>query len=343
MKKGILIIAVAVVGLAAALFFFSKGEKKVETISTTGIVEGIEVNLSSKVSSRISEICCIEGGKVDAGSIVARLESDDIRASVEQARAAVIRTRVDIISSEAAIKNSEANIRSTEADIKNAEADMERSKVQAEEAERQMHRSERLYKDGFISKADMDISMTSYDASRASYNGAGARLRVAASKKDAALTQTDSSNSLLAAAKARLKEAEAALKLQEARLKDTEITTPISGIVVFKGMEAGEVVSPGTTILSIVDMDNLWVRIDLEETLVGYVKMGGEVNIRIEGMPDKVFKGKMAEIGKEAEFATQRDVVRGRQDIRTFRVKIKVADMAGTLKPGMTVRVEIAK
>jgi hypothetical protein len=54
-----------------------------------------------------------------------------------------------------------------------------------------------------------------------------------------------------------------------------------------------------------------------------------------------VFKGKVSELGRYAEFATQRDVTRGRQDIKTFRVKINIEDSAGLLKPGMTVEVEI--
>jgi len=60
-------------------------------------------------------------------------------------------------------------------------------------------------------------------------------------------------------------------------------------------------------------------------------------------MSGKAFRGKVSEIGRYAEFATQRDVTRGRQDIKTFRVKIKIDDKEGILKPGMTVSVEIPK
>lgn len=343
MKKRVLIIGVVILVLAASLFLYSKKGKRTEAIGTTGVVEGTEVNLSSKVSGRISEFCCKEGDGVIAGNAVVRLESDDIRASVEQARAAVLRAKADVGAAEADIKNSGANIRSAEADIKSAEAEIERVRVQMEEALRQMHRSERLFSEGFISKSDMDLSMTSYESSKASYSAAEARLRASLSKKDAAASQLNSSKSLLSSAMARVKEAEAALSFQEARLRDTEITTPISGTVVFKGMETGEVVSPGVTILSIVDLEDLWVRIDLEETFIGRVKLGDEAVIQVGGMPERSFRGTVAEIGKEADFATQRDVARGRQDIKTFRVKIKTEDKTGTLKPGMTVNVEIPK
>ena len=78
----ILLIAVAIIAAVNTL----KG-KKAEGIQTTGIVEGTEVNLSPKISGRISGICCNEGETIKAGQIAVRLESEDLKASVDQARA----------------------------------------------------------------------------------------------------------------------------------------------------------------------------------------------------------------------------------------------------------------
>jgi HlyD family secretion protein len=108
-------------------------------------------------------------------------------------------------------------------------------------------------------------------------------------------------------------------------------------------MEKGETVSSGMTIITIVDTDNLYVRVDIEETLIGYAVLGGEAFITADGIPNKVFEGRVSEIGRYAEFATQRDVTRGRQDIKTFRIKIRVADSQGLLKPGMTTEVKIPR
>ena len=211
------------------------------------------------------------------------------------------------------------------------------------EAEKEMHRAEFLYKDELISIREVDLAMMTYETSTASYNAAAAKIKAAVARKESAISQLSSSRSLVASATARLKEAEAALNFQNARMDDTVIRTPISGTVVLKAMETGEVVSPGITILSIVDLDDLWVRIDMEETLIGFVKIGNEVAIHVDGMPGVVFNGTVAEIGKEADFATQRDVTRGRQDIKTFGIKIKTTDKTGTLKPGMTVMVQIPR
>lgn len=342
MKK-LIIISLAVIiliGITLLFIFIKKGEKD-NLLHTTGIVEGTEVNLSAKTAGKISELCCKEGDVVKEGTVVVRLESDDITASFKQARAGIERAKAEINVSESAIENSKANIESAEAEVKNAEADVNRARAQMEEAKRQMERASALYKDGFISKEDLDLKTTNYDTAVSGHEASKAKLNASISKKDAAAAQLNTSISQLYSSKARLKEAEAGLLYQMARLDDTIIKAPISGTVVFKAAEKGEIASAGITILTIVDLVNLWVRIDMEETLIGSVELGTEAVINADGIKDRTFKGNVSEIGRYAEFATQRDVTRGRQDIKTFRIKIRLEDNANMLKPGMTVNVEM--
>jgi multidrug efflux pump subunit AcrA (membrane-fusion protein) len=88
-------------------------------------------------------------------------------------------------------------------------------------------------------------------------------------------------------------------------------------------------------------MENLYAKIAVEETLVDRISLNQTAAIHTDNSPGKAFRGKISEIGRYAEFATQRDVTRGWQDIRTFKVKVKVEDPGRHLKPGMTVEVEI--
>jgi len=168
-------------------------------------------------------------------------------------------------------------------------------------------------------------------------------LAAASSKRDATVAQLRTAENQLNSAKASLRQSEATLTYSRAKLAETAIKSPISGIVVFRALEKGETVSPGTTILTIVDVDNLYVRVNIEETMIGGIALNREAVIRTEGAPDRLFKGTVSEIGRYAEFATQKDVARGRQDIKTFKVKIAVPNSGGFLKPGMTVLVEIPK
>jgi HlyD family secretion protein len=342
MKKRIAVITIAILFAVIAILFFAVHRgKDTGTIKSTGIIEGTEVNLSPKVSGRISSVCCNEGDSVKEGEAAVTLESDDLRASVEQARAGIEKARADVRVAESAIGNAQANIVTAEADSKSAESDIEKARVQMELAKAEMDRSAALFKKEFISKESLDLAVAAYNASVADYTASQARFASASSKKEAAAAQLRTTESQLSSAKANLKQSEANLSYALAKLSDTTITSPLSGSVVFKALEKGETVSPGMTILTIVDAENLYVRADIDESLIAGVTLNTTARIKTEGTTRQIFNGTVYEIGRYADFATQRDVTRGRQDIKTFRVKIRVEDAGGVLKPGMTVEVEI--
>ncbi|MFA6053986.1 MAG: efflux RND transporter periplasmic adaptor subunit [Thermodesulfovibrionales bacterium] len=342
-RKKLFIIILILIVIAVILFFYLNRSKKSESIKSTGIIEGIEVNLSPKVSGRISFLCCNEGDPIKAGEVAFRLESEDLMASVKKAKAGVEMSKADIHVSESAIESSKANIASAEADIRTAESDVEKAKIQMELALKEMDRAKALFKDEFLSQQTLDSRVATYNASEADYASSKSRLSAAHARKSASAAQLNQAENQLKASRASLSESEANLSYNIAKFDDTTMTSPVSGTVVLKSLEKGEIVSPGITLLTIVDMGDLYVRVDIDETLINSIALGGEALIKAEGNSNAVFKGTVSEIGRYAEFATQRDVTRGRQDIRTFRVKIRPGDTEGKLKPGMTVEVEIPK
>jgi len=344
MKKKSIFVAVAfLIVIAVFIIIYAGKGKESGVIKTAGIIEGTEVNLSAEVSGNISYMCCDEGDPVKEGEIAFKLESDDLRALVEQADAGVKKAKAGIMVSESAIENSRANIKSSEADIKTAEANTEKARVQMELAKKEMDRADALYKQDFVSKDSVDVAVTQYNASTADFTSSVSGIASATSRRDAALAQLRIAENQLKSARADLKQSEANLAYNIARLAYSTITSPISGIVVLKALEKGETVSPGMTVLTIVDMNDLYARVDIDETLIHGVALNSEAFISPGGTPKRIFKGWVSEIGRYAEFATQKEVTRGRQDIKTFRVKIKFGDTGGVLKPGMTVEVEIPR
>ncbi len=336
------IIIIIIIAVAALLVLsFSRRGKSPGYITTAGIIEGVETNISTEVPGIISYICCSEGDAVREGDVVLRLVNKDLRALVEQAKAGVEKAKADAMVLRSAIKSSKADIASAVADIKSSEADMKGAMARMEEAKRQMDRASALYTGKVISKESLDAAMTTYKTAVANYKSSEARLAVSYSRKNAAEAQLKTAENRLDAAWAAVRQSEANLAYTRARLSYTTIKSPLSGTVVFKALEKGETVTPGITVLTIVNLQNLYARIDLEETRIGDIKLNGPAAVRTEDIPGRVFKGKISEIGIYAGFATQRDVSRGRQDIKTFRVKVALEDPVGLLKPGMTVEVEI--
>ena len=126
------------------------------------------------------------------------------------------------------------------------------------------------------------------------------------------------------------------------QLNDTVIRAPISGTVVSKNLEVGEWVTPGTPILTVDDLSTIWARVDMEETDLGAIRIGSPAQVTLPTRPPLIFPGQVMAIGQEGQFATETDVRRGRQDIRTFYVKVRVLQATGQVKPGMTAEVAFA-
>ena len=123
------------------------------------------------------------------------------------------------------------------------------------------------------------------------------------------------------------------------QIADTEIKSPIDGVIVSKALQVGEWVTPGVPILTVDDLSTIWARVDVEETDLGSLYIGKSAQVELPTNPPQIFTGRIMAIGQEGDFATERDVRRGRQDIRTFYVKVQVLQAEGELKPGMTAEV----
>lgn len=311
-----------------------------KSIRLSGVVEGNEVNLAPKMAGKISDVRYREGDAIEKGEIAFSLEGDDVRALADQAAAGVELAGSGLAVARSSLEAARAAADNAGAGIVSAGAEVEKARVMKDEALLEKGRAEALYRAGYTARASADQAVAAYEVAVASYRASEARLQAALTGKSSADAQVRAAEGQIRAAEARLREAEANMAVMRSRLSDLSVVSPISGTVVFKAIEKGETVTAGTTTLTVVDLSDLRVRVDMEETKVGRIRINGEALIRT-GAYVGVVKGRISEIGRYAEFATQRDVTRGRQDIRTFRVTIKVDDPEGILKPGMTVEVEM--
>ena len=342
MKKTALIIAaISLVILGLALFRFIRTEKPSDCIETTGLIEATEVGLASKIPGRIDWLCCKEGDSLKAGTVAIKLDNRELLARVKQGRKALKAAEASLKISEANLENARLEIDAVKAEVQAAEAEVARTTALAEDAKRNLNRASGLFKEGLTSEREMDAAKTNYDANYAQLDSAKARKRAADAKLKTTTANIKAAEAQVASARARMQESQAALNLLETQLKDAEIISPIDGVVVYKAFEKGEIVNAGASVYTIHDLKNIWARVDIEETIVGEIRLGNPAKISASALPDKEFSGEVIEIGREGEFATQRDVTRGRSDIRTFRVKIGIKEPQGLLKSGMTVKVKI--
>lgn len=202
--------------------------------------------------------------------------------------------------------------RTEDVDIRNqlakARGDLANASAALRNAEITMARNEKLYAEHVISAKERDDARAALDSNRGAVTAAQANVQYYADQ-----------------------------------LNDTVIRAPIAGTVVSKNLEVGEWVTPGTPILTVDDLSTIWARVSMEETDLGEIRVGSPAQVTLPTHPPLIFPGQVMAIGQEGQFATETDVRRGRQDIRTFYVKVRVLQATGQVKPGMTAEVAFAR
>jgi RND family efflux transporter MFP subunit len=272
------VVTLGILAIAAYAFYFLGGKylwprEDVNTIRTVGIIEAPEVNITSRIAGRITQLDLLEGDHVQRDQVVCRIEDVDVRNQLAKAQG----------------------------DLQNAQADLKN-------AELTVARNHELYRREVISAQARDDSVARVEQSRAA-------------------VISDRAN----------------VQFYSDQLADTVIKSPISGIVVNKALEVGEWVTPGTPILTVDDMSTIWARVDVEETDLGSIRIGDSAQVALTTRPPQTYTGRVMAIGQEGQFATERDVRRGRQDIRTFYIKVRVLQAGLDLKPGMTAEVTFSR
>lgn len=198
--------------------------------------------------------------------------------------------------------------------VANRRIEVRRTRNNLENAQRVLARAESLSREGVLNQELLDRSRLEHDTARTS----------------------------LASAEEGVRQAEAALRQAREDLQRTTIVAPISGRIVQKNAQEGEVVitgtmnNPGSVIAILADLSEVLVEADVGETEVVKVRVGQPAEIRVDAIPDAVFKGSVVEIGSSA---SQRAGVS--TGIRYFKVKIAIIAPDERLRPGMTAQVDI--
>jgi len=301
--------------LLGALACARNGAKDV--ISASGTIETIEVNVASKVAGQLEERAVDEGARVRAGDKLAVIDHASLDIQLRQAEAGVDLSRAQLV----LLRNGAR----TE-DIQQAEAALKQAQASLTVAADDARRMRELVKTGSVTpkqKEDADARLTVAEAQR---NAAAEAL-----KKTRTLARPEE----IQAAEARLAQAQAAADLLKKTIADCTITAPVGGIVTHKALEAGELVTPGATIVTLSELDSVYVMIYVTEKELGRVRLGDAAEVKIDAFPDKAFSGRVTYISPEAEFTPKNIQTKEDRVKLVFGVKVEIENREGLLKPGL--------
>jgi len=281
------------------------------SVVATGVVEPISnrIEIRSKASGIVKQVRVDVGDRVEPNQILVELDRDQLIAQQREA---------------------EANLQAAKADLLAARAQLDRNKILAEGydvelAKTNHERSVELLKQRLISQAD-------FDATRG-------RLEEAQNRQRAAAAAISVSQATIEQKQAGVAQFQAIVERITEELGFTTIRSPITGIVLSREVEIGSAVSSiltmgagATPVLTLGDMNDVYVKGEVSETDIGKVKVGLPARITVETYKDKVFHGKVykiAPLGKEKD------------NVTSFEVRVSVDNPEGLLLANMSANAEV--
>jgi HlyD family secretion protein len=283
----------------------------------------------------------------------------ELRAGIVESQVAQARSQQD--ASRIGLERLRAGSRPQE--VRVAEADLAQAEAQLVQRRADFDRASQLIKEGIIAPQQLDAAQAALRSAEAARDAANQRLALAregARREDVAegearfkaaqagvglaeagRKEIDFHRAALDAAWARERELQAQLESAKAQLAYTEIRSPLDGVVLTKNVESGEVVSPGTPVVTVANIAELWMNIYIPETQTGLVKLGQEVRVSVDSFPGQSFKGRITFVSSESEFTPKTILTQEERIKLVYRAKVALEDAQQRLKPGMHADAEI--
>jgi HlyD family secretion protein len=340
-RKFIGFIGVIFLIAATAYYFTTPGS---DSIPLTGIIDGNEVIVSPQITDRIINLTVDEGANVKKGDLIAQLDPKELEASLAAAKANVmsLEEQVSEANHNLSWTNDQTDASSNEAAavVTSTNSQLDQARVALERDQQDLDRMQKLFDKGEVSAQQRDHADAAVKMSQANVKSLEDTVRAvtaAVAVAQANRKQVDMRKSAISTAIAQLEQARATEAQVAAQLGYTQVYSPIDGVVSVRVAKQGEVVQAGSPIVVVVDMNDLWVRADVEETYIDSIKIGQKINVKLPS--GTVIQGNVIFKGVEGDYATQRDVSRTKRDIKTFAIKVAVPNPEKELFTGMTATV----
>lgn len=296
---------------------FSGEQTNTNSLQLSGTLEMRETDASFRVPGRIAALEADEGDSVEVGQGLASLDDSHYRLALQRATA-----QVQV--AQAALAALRAGSRVQE--IKAARAEVDKALAQQRFASAEVKRVSQLVGKNLASEEALEKAQLSYEAALASVEAAQQRL---------ALLQEGPRQEDIDRAAAQLAASQAAMQLAQQQLDDTRLQSPVAGMVSLRLAEVGEMRAAGAPVLRIAATARPWVRAYLPESQLARVKMGQPVEVRVDGLPDRVFQGRLSYLSPKAEFTPKSVETRELRVDLVYRIKVTLDNPRGLLKQGM--------
>ncbi|MBI4517877.1 MAG: efflux RND transporter periplasmic adaptor subunit [Deltaproteobacteria bacterium] len=316
-RVGVLLVVLLLAAGAGLWRWYAVNELNHAAIRGSGIIEVTQVDVAFEVPGRMLERVVDEGVMLDKGEPVARLDEREYRLLVDRAGAAraAADARYRLL-----LKGARAQ------DVDQALAALESAGSTLKLQQREHERVAKLHAGGVVSQAEYDRIALALANAQAAHDRARAQLE---------LLREGFRTEEIEEGRARLQVAEKEIELAELNLARCQLYAPAAGRVLSKSREPGEMVQPGTPIVTLGDLSRPWVNVYVGERDLGKVWLGMPAQVSVDSFPGQPFAGKVTFISERAEFTPKNIQTPDERVKLVYRVKVEVEAREQALKPGM--------
>ena len=359
-RKRILILLAAAAVLAATALYAGWFQRDT-TLQGSGTVEARNIRVGSKIGGRIDKVLVREGDSVEPGQVLITFDDKELQASLEQSRANAEKARrgyrpEEIAEARAAAAQAKADYELKkngyrQEDIASAQAELDRAKADEIRTHLDFDRYDALAKKDLVSKQQRDTAEANWRVALAQQESAHHKLaelqrgyrpeEIASAEAHYHQTQANLEKLERGNRREDVDLAKAAYAYDEARFRERQVAAPSAAIVEVLDVRPGDLIAPNTPIATLLEKDQIYVRIYIPETEYGRLKLGQKAEVRVDSFPDTVFEGVVEQINQQAEFLPRNVQTREERVHQVFGVKIRINDPAGRVLAGMAADVKL--
>jgi len=362
MKRKSLIPVLIVAALVVLAVYTSGMLRRDNTLHGSGTVEAHDIRVGSKISGRIEKVLVREGDSVKAGQILITFDDKELAAALEEARANALKAQrgyrpEEIAEAHASAEQAKAEYEQRlngyrKEDIAAAQADVERANADEIRTHLDFQRYDALAQKDLVSKQQRDTAEANWkmavavqanlqhklDELRRGYRPeeiASAEAHYLQTK--ATLEKYEKGNRV-----EDIQNANAALAYQEALYRERQVIAPANASIEVLDVRPGDLIAPNTPIATLLESDQIYVRIYIPETQIGRVHLGQKAQIRVDSFPKQTFDGAVEQINQQAEFLPRNVQTVEERVHQVFGVKVRIDDPSHRVRAGMAADVTLA-
>jgi len=354
----ILVILVAVVtGTALYAAWFRRDT----ALQGSGTVEARNIRVGSKVGGRIDKVLVREGDSVEPDQVLITFDDKELQAALEQSRANAEKAQrgfrpEEIAEARAGAAQAKADyeLRKNgyrQEDIDAAKADLDRANAEEVRTHLDFDRYDALAKKDLVSKQQRDTAEAKWKVALAQQQSAQRKLEELQrgyrpeeiASAEARYRQVEATFEKLERGNRRedVELAKAAYAYDLARYRERQVIAPAAAVVEVLDVRPGDLISPNTPVATLLERDQIYVRIYVPETEIGRVRLGQKAEVRVDSFPNQVFDGAVEQINQQAEFLPRNVQTREERVHQVFGVKIRIDNASGRVLAGMAADVKL--